>query len=188
MAAGWPARFPASPVRPAFVAASAIGLIFVRAAGARLLQAAHLWSAIVAPSSRRPAGIRPTRRETAPAAKRQVIQHIVLFTPKATLSDDERRTFASRTLGTLTGCSQIARLTIGRRAEIDAGYERLFGDKTYEYAAVLEFSDQAGLVHYLNTPEHAELGRLFWENCESTVVSEVELIDVLAPDAVDKLV
>ena len=60
------------------------------------------------------------------------------------------------------------------------------GDKTYEYAAVLEFHGEPELVAYLNSPTHANLGRLFWENCESTIISEVESIG-LGDEAVEFL-
>ena len=61
------------------------------------------------------------------------------------------------------------------------------GDTTYEFAAILEFDDQAGLVAYLNHPSHEALGRAFWEVCRSTVVVEVE---GRAPDqwTIDELV
>jgi hypothetical protein len=51
------------------------------------------------------------------------------------------------------------------------------GETTYEFAAVLEFQDAAALTGYLQHPMHHELGRLFWDNCEKTVVSEVEYLD-----------
>jgi hypothetical protein len=66
---------------------------------------------------------------------------------------------------------------IGRRTNVDAGYQREFGDQTYEFAAVLEFKDRAGLIDYLRHPLHHELGRMFWETCQRTVISEVELHD-----------
>ena len=61
------------------------------------------------------------------------------------------------------------------------------GDKTYEFAAVLEFQDEAALTGYLQHPMHHELGRLFWENCERTVVSEVEYLDGHDPGLVSFL-
>jgi hypothetical protein len=117
-----------------------------------------------------------------------MIQHIVLFTPKASLSHDERREFARTTIRTLTSSPDIARLSIGRRADVDAGYERSFGDKTYEFAAVLEFSDRSALVRYLTSSDHAELGRLFWQNCQDTVICEVDVVDATDLDVIDRLV
>ena len=60
---------------------------------------------------------------------------------------------------------------------MDAGYARSFGEKPYNYAAIFEFTDLSALKQYLNHPLHHELGRMFWEMCESTTVVEVELAD-----------
>ncbi|MCC7042245.1 MAG: Dabb family protein [Acidobacteria bacterium] len=117
-----------------------------------------------------------------------MIQHIVLFTPKATLTEEERRSFASTTIRTLTSSPDIARMSIGRRTRVDAGYERSFGDKTYNFAVVLDFNDRAALVRYLNSSDHAELGRLFWQNCQDTVICEVDVVDATGVDVVDRLV
>lgn len=62
------------------------------------------------------------------------------------------------------------------------------GDMTYEYAAILEFNDIAGLKAYLGDPRHHQLGRVFWEFCERTIVSEVQLVDPTDTGAADKLV
>jgi hypothetical protein len=117
-----------------------------------------------------------------------VIQHIVLFTPRSELSDEERRAFARTTIDTLVRAQEIRRFTVGRRVRVDPGYTRSFGDKTYDYAAVLEFENQAALVRYLHSADHAELGRLFWKNCQNTVVSEVDVVDAFDDEAIDKLV
>jgi hypothetical protein len=63
---------------------------------------------------------------------------------------------------------------IGKAVRVDPGYARSMGQTTYAYAAVLEFASSAELLGYLRHPDHARLGRLFWEMCESTVVVEVE--------------
>lgn len=112
-----------------------------------------------------------------------MIQHIVLFTPKADLSAADRRAFAEAVLSTLKASPHIQGATVGRRMEVDAGYKRNFGDITYDYAAVLEFPDRQRLVQYLNEPAHAEVGRLFWERCERSVVCEVEAEPIGSADA-----
>ena len=68
----------------------------------------------------------------------------------------------------------IERAVIGRTVHVDPGYARSFGETTYTYAAIVEFSDQKGLVDYLTHPLHQELGTLFWEACERTAIVEVE--------------
>jgi hypothetical protein len=73
---------------------------------------------------------------------------------------------------------------VGKSVNVSPVYERSFGDKTYEFAAVLEFDDAASLEAYLNDPLHRELGRLFWTNCGSTVIHEAEMTDILSTDLV----
>ena len=72
----------------------------------------------------------------------------------------------------------IKRAYVGRSVRLNPGYERSFGNKTYSFAAVLEFDDEAGLLEYLRHPKHDELGRLFWLWCDSTAIMEVETLDL----------
>lgn len=115
-----------------------------------------------------------------------MIQHIVLFTPKSALDTVARRAFASTTLSTLLHSPDISRFTVGRRVSVDAGYERSFGADPYQYAAVLEFENHERLVRYLRSADHEVLGRLFWESCERTIVTEVAVVN--PTDGVDALV
>lgn len=117
-----------------------------------------------------------------------MILHIVLFEPKAALQGSDMRSFAKTVADTCSSLPMIRTATVGRRADVDAGYDRSFGDNTYKYAAILGFDRRQDLIAYLNHPSHAELGRLFWLNCERTVVSEVETVDLADPDFADKLV
>jgi hypothetical protein len=106
-----------------------------------------------------------------------VIQHIVLFTPKAGLTLADRQRFARTTAEVLGRSSDVSRFTIGRRVDIDPGYPRSFGDRRFDYSAVLEFVDRDALVRYLVSPSHGELGRQFWEACQDTIVVEVDVLD-----------
>lgn len=105
-----------------------------------------------------------------------MIRHIVLFTPKPGLSDEIRGEFEALVNETLSASPYITRFSVGRRVDIDPGYSRSFGDKTYEFGAVLDFADRAQLVAYLRDDSHKRLGRAFWELCESCAVCEVETI------------
>jgi hypothetical protein len=116
-----------------------------------------------------------------------VIAHIVLFTPKPSLTIAERRAFAKSVIDTTRLIQTVKRARIGRRIEVDPGYSRSLGDTTYEFAAVLEFDDRSALLSYLADPRHHELGKLFWRCCERTVVSEVEYVDTSDESAADKL-
>jgi hypothetical protein len=69
-----------------------------------------------------------------------------------------------------------------------AGNVRQMGDTTYEYAAVLEFADESGLMAYLHHPLHVHLGEMFWKCCDRSVVSEIRSVDLSNDAAVSKLV
>ena len=116
-----------------------------------------------------------------------MISHLVLFTPKRDLSADDSRLFAQSIVETFRQVGSLDRATVGRAVDIDAGYQRNFGDKTYEFAAVLEFLDREALLGYLQHQKHQALGRRFWESCESTVVVEVDGADALSVDIVELL-
>ena len=115
-----------------------------------------------------------------------MIAHVVLFTPKRSLKGADARLFARSVIDALRGSESIERCFLGRARAIDPGYQRYMGDKTYEFAAVLEFQGERELLAYLSSPLHADLGRLFWENCDSTIVSEVESVG-LGDEAVEFL-
>jgi hypothetical protein len=106
-----------------------------------------------------------------------MIAHIVLFNPKPELSKRDVWSFTKSVGDAFRSIDEISRVNVGRRIVIDTGYPRSFGDKTYEFAAILEFRDETALLDYLRHPRHHELGRLFWEMCDSTIVSEQVMTD-----------
>jgi len=116
-----------------------------------------------------------------------VIAHLVLFTPKQDLKESDARSFAQTIVEVFRQIPDLHRAVVGRSVDVDAGYQRNFGDKTYQFAAVLEFHDKAALLGYLNHPLHKELGALFWRHCESTVIVEIEGADARSSAAVDLL-
>jgi len=117
-----------------------------------------------------------------------MIGHLVFFNAKPEATDDQLRSFAKAIAEACQQIPAIHRVQIGRGVTVDAGYPRLFGDKTYTFAAMFEFSDTSALKQYLNHPLHHALGRMFWEICESTTVVEVELADGKSDQLVDFLV
>jgi len=124
---------------------------------------------------------------TAKAEASAMIGHIVLFNPRPTATKEQLRSFAQSISRTCASIPAVHRATVGKRLHIDAGYTRNFGDKTYDYLAIMEFEDTRGLLEYLRHPLHEKLGRLFWEMCESTVIVEVELADGKSRDLVEFL-
>jgi hypothetical protein len=114
-----------------------------------------------------------------------MVAHIVLFNPKRELTTGERQSFAQSVRASVRRIGGVQRALIGKAVAVTPQFERSFGDKTYEYAAVLEFPDTTALRDYLNHPVHRELGRLFWDNCESAVVMEADLADALTEELAD---
>ena len=116
-----------------------------------------------------------------------MIGHLVLFNAKPEATESQLRSFARAISEACRLIPSIHRVQVGRRVAVDSGYLRLFGDKTYDYAAIFEFADTSALKQYLSHPLHHELGRMFWEMCESTTVVEVELADGKSDRLVDFL-
>ena len=108
-----------------------------------------------------------------------MIAHIVLFNLRPGVSESALRVFAQELRVLLRKAPSLARANIGRAAVVDPGYERSFGDKTYNLAAILEFHDEEGLLEYLRDPLHEEVGRKFWEYCDGTTIAEMRMADWL---------
>ena len=106
-----------------------------------------------------------------------MIAHVVLFRPKPDVDEARLRRFIAMMASASEQIPGIERARVGRSINIDPGYSRSMGESTYPYMAILEFTSREALVAYLRHPRHGELGAMFWELCDSTVVSEVELRD-----------
>jgi hypothetical protein len=106
-----------------------------------------------------------------------MIVHLVLFNPKPSVTSSQKRSFAKTMRACFEAVPEIRRVRVGKPTQVDPGYQRLFGVMTYQFVAILEFDSADGLISYLNHPTHTTLGSMFWEICESTIVSEHELID-----------
>ena len=117
-----------------------------------------------------------------------MIAHIVLFNPKTSVTQAQRVAFGQLIANVFGAVPAVSRVRVGKRIDVDPGYSRYLGDSAYEFSAVAEFEDKDSLVEYLNHPLHHELGRMFWETCESTVVIEVSCVDGKDAEAVLALV
>jgi hypothetical protein len=91
-----------------------------------------------------------------------VISHVVLFRPKATLTESERDALIAALRHAVSGIPTIRHATIGQRVLLNRpGYETHMAEH-YEYSAILEFDSEADLRAYLDHPAHVDLGtRLF---------------------------
>jgi len=114
-----------------------------------------------------------------------VISHIVLFEPKIGLTTEDKRSFAQLFVALNNAAAGLNRVSVGRRLDLEAGYSRNLGDKTYSYAAVFEFVDRDSLLAYLRHPLHEKLGALFWKVCERTTIVEVDGFVLTGPNRDD---
>ena len=91
-----------------------------------------------------------------------MIAHIVLFQPRADLTDAQR-TEALATLSRVAAdVPDILRYRLGRRVKHGLpGYEQLMA-QDFAFALILEFADLEALKRYLAAPAHESLGRLFY--------------------------
>ena len=99
----------------------------------------------------------------------------MIFRPRAELSADDARAFGEAFELALNDIPFVRRANVGRRITIGREYEQLMA-VDYNYAAVIEFDDVAGLKGYLEHPAHEELGRRFFESIEAGLVYDFEMM------------
>jgi hypothetical protein len=102
--------------------------------------------------------------------------HVVLFQPRADLTDADRQALVAAFESAMRSIPSIRRGHVGRRVRHDAGYEALPGE-SFEYAAVLEFDDLAGLQAYLEHPAHADVGLRFKRSLERSLIFDYEMLE-----------
>jgi hypothetical protein len=106
-----------------------------------------------------------------------MIVHIVLFTPRTTLSDGERQALADTFAAALVAIPSIRRARVGHRVTHGRpGYEQLMR-VGYDYVAILEFDDRAGLEAYLAHSAHEALGERFFAMFEHALMYDYELAE-----------
>ena len=103
-----------------------------------------------------------------------MIAHVVLFEPKATITEADRETFLDAMRTAFKEIPTVTRSMVARRQVIGAGYESKLGDNTYSYVSVVEFDGVVELKSYLEHPLHQRLGQLFWEYCDRTTIIDAE--------------
>jgi hypothetical protein len=103
-----------------------------------------------------------------------MIVHLVLFRPRANLSAQERQLLADAFATAVLEIPTVRRARVGRRLMHGRGYEQLMTAR-YDYAALLEFDDAAGLLAYLEHPAHQQLGERFFSAFEDALMYDFEL-------------
>jgi hypothetical protein len=105
---------------------------------------------------------------------RPTVAHIVLFRPRQDLSADERTALAAAFEEAVRTIPSVRSARVGRRVTHGRPYEQLMR-VNYEYAAILEFDDAAGLEAYLEHPAHRQLGERFFTAFEDALMYDFEL-------------
>jgi hypothetical protein len=106
-----------------------------------------------------------------------MIAHVVLFNPRADLSEGDRRLLLEALVDASGEIPSIRHFRIGKRVKHGLpGYEQMMADD-FEFAAIIEFADMAGLKNYLAHPSHAEIGRHFTRSAERSLAYDYELVD-----------
>ena len=98
-----------------------------------------------------------------------MIQHVVLFRPRATLSASEREALISSLKAAVSGIPTIKRTTIGTRILLNRPGSETQMAEHYEYSAILEFDSEADLRAYLDHPAHTELGNRLFASAEAVL-------------------
>lgn len=106
-----------------------------------------------------------------------MITHIVLFRPRATLSEGERQSLVAALRKAVEGIPAIRRSTVGKRVLLGReGYETQMAEH-FEYSAILEFDSEADLHAYLDHPSHVELGRRLFDCAEAVLAYDFMTVD-----------
>ena len=105
-----------------------------------------------------------------------MIAHVVLFTPRASLSPAERRTLVEDLERACQHIPAIRRARIGRRRLLGYAYDTV-APAQFEFAAILEFDSEADLRSYLHHPAHIALGRWFHQGAEVALAADFEVVD-----------
>lgn len=99
----------------------------------------------------------------------------MLFRPRTGISAEDATALGDAFARALNDIPFVRRARVGKRITIGREYEQLMA-VDYEYAAVIEFDDVAGLKGYLEHAAHAELGRRFFESIEAGLVYDFEMM------------
>jgi hypothetical protein len=106
-----------------------------------------------------------------------VIAHVVLLTPRPTLSDAERQAAIAALARTAGDVPEIRRFRIGRRVTHGLpGYEQQM-TQDYQVALLIEVDDIASLTRYLRAPAHAALGHFFQTATAAALAYDYEIVD-----------
>jgi hypothetical protein len=111
-----------------------------------------------------------------------MIVHIVLFEPHTSLTQADRARLLEDLRGAAAAIPSVRRFRVGRRVQHGlGGYEQAM-ERDYQYAAVVEFDDRAGLETYLKHPAHEVVGRHFTASAAHAIAYDFEMREAADPD------
>jgi hypothetical protein len=103
-----------------------------------------------------------------------LILHIVLFEPRADLTESDRQRILADLRHATAQIPSIRSLRVGRRIRHGLpGYEQMM-NVDYQYAAIFEFDDRAALEAYLRHPAHEAAGRHFTASAAHSIAYDFE--------------
>lgn len=106
-----------------------------------------------------------------------MIAHVILFSPKPELTTGARRELLDSLAAAAAGIPSIRNFRVGRRVMHGLpGYEQMMRDN-YDFAAIIEFDDLAGLKSYLAHPSHESIGRHFTASAARSLAYDYTLVD-----------
>lgn len=103
-----------------------------------------------------------------------MITHVVLLRPRAGLSAGERAGLTDALRAAIETIPSIRRARVGRRVTFGRGYEQLMRTD-YEFVALFDFDDLAGLTSYLDHPAHEALVTRFFQVLDEALMYDFEV-------------
>lgn len=107
-----------------------------------------------------------------------MIAHVILFSPKADISEAARQDLLAGLTLAAQAIPTIRRFRVGARVRHGRpGYEQLMHED-FQFAAILEFDSLDGLTSYLAHPAHQALGEHFTTSAARSLAYDYELTDL----------
>jgi hypothetical protein len=105
-----------------------------------------------------------------------MIAHVVLFTPRASLTVHEREELILALERACLDIPQIRRVRIGRRRRLGCANDTM-APVDFQFAAILEFDTEGDLRAYLDHPSHDALGQRFTTAAEVAIAHDFDIVE-----------
>ena len=107
-----------------------------------------------------------------------MIAHVILLQPRPDLGETEKRAVLDAFAEATARIPSVKRCRVGRRVTHGLpGYEAAMRSR-FEYSAIVEFEDLAGLKAYLTHPAHAAIGHYFTTVAADALAYDYEMVDI----------